>query len=152
MIFSGDLGHCGGGSGRGRHTAGVTGEGTAMVGRWKQAQTALPPRELESFLLLSPRNDLCNPSMEKGREKWAAPGRLCQASKPSPLKEIGPVLSGRLYLLPKAFSSHSGPTAILWDEVRCYPHFPSSEMLALRSVLVEVMRAALELKESFPPS
>lgn len=78
-----------------------------------------------------------------------SPRKALSGLQASPLKEIGPVLSGRLYLLPKAFSSHSGPTAILWDEVRCYPHFPSSEMLDLRSVLVEVMMATLELKESF---
>lgn len=62
------------------------------------------------------------------------------------LKEMRPVLSGRLHLLPKAFSSHSGPTAILWDEVRCYPHLPNWEMLDLIKILLEVMRAGLELK------
>lgn len=84
LIFSGELGHCGRGSRRGQGTAGVTREERRMAGRCEQAQTALPPRELESFLLLSPRNDLCNPSMEKSPEQWAAPGRFCQASKPSP--------------------------------------------------------------------
>lgn len=38
---------------------------------WKmgQAQAVLPPSKLKSFLLLSPRNNSCSPSKEKGPEE-----------------------------------------------------------------------------------
>lgn len=117
-----------------------------------QAQAVLPPSKLKSFLLLSPRNNPCSPLKEKGPEEQAAPGSLSVRLPSLALfKKVSPGLSGRLYRLPKAFSSHSGPMAILWDEVRCYPHLPSKEMVDLTSILRQ-SRGQGWNSESFPLS
>lgn len=68
----------------------------------------------------------------------------------SPRKAVKPpslaLLKKDVLLLPKASSSHSGPTVILWDEGRCYTHLPKEEAEGAKSILLQVMKAGLEVR------